>query len=80
MQIVKQFLNKTTFEKVKFVYPKSEESLEAMKSYFDLENLPIEFGGKSTSKYNYQEYSRLMVQDDLKSDAFWGIHQKISQG
>jgi len=78
MQIVKYFLDSKTFQKVKFVYPKNKDSVELMKSYFDEENLPKELGGKSTMSYNHEEFSRLMVQDDLKCAAFWGSDEKLS--
>ncbi|WVY91970.1 hypothetical protein V8G54_037484 [Vigna mungo] len=77
-KIVKYFLDSKTFQKVKFVYPKNKDSVELMKSYFDEENLPKELGGKSTMRYNHEEFSRLMVQDDLKCAAFWGPDEKPS--
>ncbi|MED6197986.1 hypothetical protein PIB30_061904 [Stylosanthes scabra] len=77
-KIVKYFFDTKTLEKVKFVYPKNKDSVELMKSYFDDENLPKEFGGKSTMKYNHEEYSRLMVQDDLKCAAFWGSEAEVA--
>ncbi|KAL4372581.1 hypothetical protein AHAS_Ahas06G0280100 [Arachis hypogaea] len=77
-KIVKYFLDTKTFEKVKFVYPKNKDSVELMKSYFDDENLPKELGGKSTMKYNHEEFSRLMVQDDLKCAAFWGPESEVA--
>ncbi|XP_027939667.1 phosphatidylinositol transfer protein 3 isoform X2 [Vigna unguiculata] len=77
-KIVKYFLDSKTFQKVKFVYPKNKDSVELMKSYFDEENLPKELGGKSTMSYNHEEFSRLMVQDDLKCAAFWGSDEKLS--
>lgn len=78
MQIVKYFLDSKTFQKVKFVYPKNKDSVELMKSYFDEENLPKELGGKSILNYNHEEFSRLMIQDDLKCAAFWGSDNKLS--
>lgn len=77
MQIVKYFLDNKTFQKVKFVYPKNKDSVELMKSYFDEENLPKELGGKSKMSYNHEEFSKLMVQDDLKCAAFWGSDDKL---
>lgn len=77
-KIVKYFLDNKTFQKVKFVYPKNRDSVELMKSYFDEENLPKELGGKSTMSYNHEEFSKLMVQDDLKCEAFWGSSDKLS--
>lgn len=77
MQIVKHFLNNKTFEKVKFVYPRKKESVELMKLYFDLENLPKDFGGEAMSKYDHEEFSRLMAQDDLKCAVFWGAEDEL---
>ncbi|XVE82627.1 hypothetical protein DITRI_Ditri16bG0021200 [Diplodiscus trichospermus] len=65
-----------TAQKVKFVYPKNKDSVELMKSYFDIENLPSEFGGQGTLKYDHEEFSRLMAQDDVKTAKFWGIDEK----
>ncbi|KAL8153928.1 hypothetical protein V2J09_011688 [Rumex salicifolius] len=45
-KVVKYFLDTKTFERVKFVYQKNNESVELMKSCFDMENLPVEFGGE----------------------------------
>ena len=75
---MKYFLDTKTFHKVKFVYPKNKESVELMKQYFDEENLPTDFGGKAILTYDYEEFSRLMTQDDVKSVAFWGSNEKIN--
>jgi hypothetical protein len=72
VQIVKYFLDNKTFQKVKFVYPKNKDSVELMRSYFDEENLPSTLGGKSILNYNHEEFSKIMVQDDLKCADFWG--------
>lgn len=77
-KIVKYFLDNKTFQKVKFVYPKNKDSVELMQSHFDEENLPTELGGKSTMNYNHEEFSKIMVQDDLKCVAFWGSDDKPS--
>lgn len=61
---------------MRFVYPKKQESVELMKSYFDEENLPSEFGGKAQLEYVHEEYSRLMIQDDIKCAAFWEHGEK----
>ncbi|GLU04427.1 hypothetical protein SLE2022_215760 [Rubroshorea leprosula] len=76
-KIVKYFLDAKTFQKVKFVYPNNNDSVELMKSYFDEENLPIEFGGKAELQYNHEEFSKLMVQDDVKSANLWGSDDKL---
>lgn len=78
MQIVQYFLDPKTFQKVKFVYPKNKESVELMKSYFDVDNLPIEFGGKATMKYDHEAFSKLMVQDDVKGAKYWGFVEKTA--
>lgn len=79
MQIVKYFLDAKTFQKVKFVYPKNKDSVELMQSFFDEDNLPTEFGGKAILKYNHEEFSRQMVQDDLKALNVWGLDQKVEK-
>jgi regulatory protein YycH of two-component signal transduction system YycFG len=66
-----------TVQKVKFVYPKNKESVELMRSYFDVDNLPIEFGGEATMKYDHEDFSRLMAQDDVKAAKFKGFDQTI---
>lgn len=72
-RIVKYFMDPKTFQKVKFVYPKNKDSAELMKSYFDVDNLPTEFGGTATTlNYDHEEFSRLMAQDDVKAAKFWG--------
>ncbi|GAB2279530.1 hypothetical protein Dimus_014170 [Dionaea muscipula] len=76
---VKYFLDPRTFDKVKFVYPNNKESVEIMKSYFDVENLPSEFGGNATLEYNHEEFSRRMIEDDIKSAKFWGSEGKTCQ-
>nr|GLL18186.1 random slug protein 5-like [Ipomoea trifida] len=74
-KIVKYFLDPITFQKVKFVYPKNKDSVELMKSYFDMDNLPTEFGGKATLNYDHEEFSRLMAQDDVKTAKWWGFEK-----
>ncbi|CAL9027077.1 unnamed protein product [Prunus brigantina] len=73
---VKYFLDPKTFQKVKFVYPKGKESVELMKTFFDVENLPSEFGGQATLKYDHEEFSRMMAEDDVKTAKFWGFDDK----
>ncbi|KAG6626811.1 phosphatidylinositol transfer protein 3 [Carya illinoinensis] len=76
-KIVKYFLEAKTFQKVKFVYPKNNDSVELMRSYFDEENLPSEFGGKAMLNYDHEEFTRQMSQDDVKSAALWGFEKKL---
>lgn len=75
-KVVKYFLDPKTFHKVKFVYLKNKESVALMESCFDVDNLPTEFGGKATMKYDHEEFSRLMIQDDVKTAKFWGLDKK----
>ncbi|CAH9067369.1 unnamed protein product [Cuscuta europaea] len=72
-KVVKYFVDPKTTQKIKFVYPNDEDSLEFMKTYFDSENLPSDFGGKATLKYDHEEFSRLMAQEDVKTITFWGL-------
>ncbi|CAA2946962.1 random slug 5-like [Olea europaea subsp. europaea] len=75
-KVVKYFVDQKTFQKIKFVYPNNKDSLELMKSFFDAENLPSEFGGKATLTYDHEEFSRLMIQDDIKTAKFWGFDEE----
>lgn len=50
--------------------------MELMKSYFDVEDLPSEFGGNGTLTYDHEEFSRMMAEDDVKTAKFWGIGDK----
>ncbi|CAK9176358.1 unnamed protein product [Ilex paraguariensis] len=79
-KIVKYFLDQKTFQKVKFVYPKNKDSVELMRSYFDVDNLPGEFGGKATLNYDHEEFSRLMAEDDVKAAKLWGFDDKHHSG
>ncbi|XP_019182962.1 PREDICTED: random slug protein 5-like isoform X1 [Ipomoea nil] len=72
-KIVKYFVDPKTSQKIKFVYPNNQDSMEVMKTCFDSENLPREFGGKTTLKYDHEEFSRLMTQEDVKTAKFWGF-------
>ncbi|XP_031255059.1 phosphatidylinositol transfer protein 3 [Pistacia vera] len=78
-KVIKYFLDPKTSEKVKFVYTDDKNSVEFMKSLFDVENLPSEFGGKATLNYDHEEFSRLMAQDDVKTAKFWGFDEKPFQ-
>lgn len=73
---VKYFFDPKTAQKVKFVYPKDKASVDLMGSYFDVENLPKEFGGEATLKYDHEEFSRLMAEDDVKTSKFWGLDKR----
>lgn len=73
---VKYFLDPKTAQKVSFVYPNSKSSDNFMKTLFDLENLPCEFGGKATLKYDHEEFSRMMAEDDVKTAKLWGFDER----
>lgn len=47
-----------------------------MKKFFDIDNLPSEFGGKATLEYDHEEFSRMMAEDDVKTAKFWGFDEK----
>lgn len=72
-KVVKYFLDPKTFQKVKFVYPKNKDSVELMRSYFDMDNLPTELGGNATLQYDHEDFSRQMAQDDVKTAKLWGF-------
>uniref|UniRef100_A0A7N0T844 CRAL-TRIO domain-containing protein n=1 Tax=Kalanchoe fedtschenkoi TaxID=63787 RepID=A0A7N0T844_KALFE len=75
-KVVKYFLDPITFQKVNFIYSKNKDSVELMGSFFDTENLPSEFGGKASLKYDHEEFSKLMTQYDIKTASYWGLDQK----
>ncbi|KAL2552431.1 Sec14p-like phosphatidylinositol transfer family protein [Forsythia ovata] len=77
-KVVKYFVRKKTYEKIRFVYPNNKDSVELMKKFFNPENLPSEFGGKAPLKYEHEEFSRLMTQDDAKNAKFWGFDSSPS--
>ncbi|XP_006650519.1 phosphatidylinositol transfer protein PDR17 [Oryza brachyantha] len=75
-KVTKHFLDPKSIQKVNFVYLKNDESMKIMHKYIDPEVLPVEFGGKSNVVYNHEEYSKLMVQDDIKMASFWASDTK----
>ncbi|XP_021304856.1 phosphatidylinositol transfer protein PDR16 isoform X2 [Sorghum bicolor] len=75
-KVIKIFLDPKSIEKVNFVYQKDEESMKVMYKYIDPEVLPVEFGGKNNVVYNHEEYSELMIQDDIKTANFWAVDAK----
>ncbi|MQL69378.1 hypothetical protein Taro_001699 [Colocasia esculenta] len=76
-KVVKFFLDTKTFQKVKFIYPKNKESLELMHRNFDMEVLPVEFGGRNRLEYDHEEFSKLMVKDDIRAANIWGLGHKV---
>lgn len=79
-KIVKYFLDPMTFQKVKFIYPKNEETVDLIQRNFDIQTLPKEFGGKNDMQYNHEEFSRLMQKDDMRMAGFWESNEKSKQG
>ncbi|CAN1163686.1 Phosphatidylinositol transfer protein 3 [Linum perenne] len=77
-KVVKYFLDPRTIQKVNFVYPKNRGSVEVMRSHFDDQNLPTDFGGEANLKYDHAEFSKLMLEDDVKTASFWGFDTKPS--
>jgi len=68
---VKYFLDPRSIEKLNFVYLKDEESMKVLYKCIDPEVLPVEFGGKNSVVYNHEEYSKLMLQEDIETSSFW---------
>ncbi|RLN18834.1 random slug protein 5-like [Panicum miliaceum] len=75
-KVIKVFLDPKTIEKVNFVYQKDEESMKVLYKYIDPEVLPVEFGGNNNVAYNHEEYSELMMKDDIKTANFWADDAK----
>ncbi|PAN45282.1 hypothetical protein PAHAL_9G107500 [Panicum hallii] len=75
-KVIKVFLDPKTIEKVNFVYQKDEESMKVLHKYIDPEVLPVEFGGNNNVAYNHEEYSELMMKDDIKTANFWADDAK----
>lgn len=75
-KIAKMFLDPVTIKKVKFVYPKNDESMDLLKQRFDIDVLPVQFGGRSAAEYNHEEFSRMMIKDDIKAAGVWGLEHK----
>jgi hypothetical protein len=53
------------------VYLKDEESMKVLYKCIDPEVLPVESGGKNSVVYNHEEYSKLMLQEDIETSSFW---------
>lgn len=68
--MVKPFLEKKTYRKVKFVYSDKPESKKVMDYLFDMEMLESCFGGRNTGGFNYDDYAKCMIEEDKKMDEF----------
>ncbi|KAI4321590.1 hypothetical protein MLD38_034955 [Melastoma candidum] len=78
-KVVKYFLDAKTFQKVKFVYPKNKDSMDFMRTIFDEENLPSEFGGRAVLAYDHEEFSKMMLRDDKKAATMLCYDQKTEK-
>ncbi|VAI01876.1 unnamed protein product [Triticum turgidum subsp. durum] len=70
-QVLKVLVDPKSAQKLNFVYKENEESMKTMYSHIDPEVLPVEFGGKNNVVYNHEDYSKLMIKDDIKRASFW---------
>ncbi|XP_074570837.1 uncharacterized protein LOC141827481 [Curcuma longa] len=77
-KVVKYFMDPKTSQKVKFVYPKNQESMEVMSDFFDLDVLSVEFGGRNKVEYEHEAFSKMMEEDDVKTAKFWDLHHQAS--
>ncbi|PAN45284.1 hypothetical protein PAHAL_9G107600 [Panicum hallii] len=73
---VKYFLDPRSIEKLNFVYLKDEESMKVLYKCIDPEVLPVDFGGRNNVAYNHEEYTKLMLKDDIKTSSFWSDDAK----
>ncbi|CAL4918782.1 unnamed protein product [Urochloa decumbens] len=73
---VKYFLDPRSIEKLNFVYMKDEESMKVLYKCIDPEVLPVDFGGRNNVEYNHEDYSKLMLEDDIKTSSFWADDSK----
>ncbi|KAK6779125.1 hypothetical protein RDI58_025843 [Solanum bulbocastanum] len=62
--LVKPFLEKRTYKKVKFVYPNDVDTQKVMEDLFDMDKLESSFGGKCTQGFDYVTYSNRMREGD----------------
>lgn len=69
--VVKPFLERKTYNKVKFVYPNDHNSLKIMEEHFDMDKLESSFGGNSQVGFNITDYAARMREDDTKMPLFW---------
>jgi hypothetical protein len=69
VQIVKPFLDPKTFRKVKFVYSKNAESQKILSELFEEDAVKSIF--EDPNDYNFEEYAKLMQEDDQKSALYW---------
>ncbi|KAK1644460.1 hypothetical protein QYE76_062265 [Lolium multiflorum] len=70
-KVIKVFLDPKSIQKINFVYKDNEESMKTLYKHIDPEVLPVDFGGKNDVEYNHEDYSRLMMKDDINTASFW---------
>ncbi|XP_002984166.2 phosphatidylinositol transfer protein PDR16 [Selaginella moellendorffii] len=70
--VIKPFLHPSTCKKVKFVY---SSNLKLLHDIFDMSKVETAFGGGSSSNFNCHDYGKVMQQDDLRIDSYWGIQR-----
>ncbi|CAL9049964.1 uncharacterized protein LOC135637250 isoform X2 [Musa acuminata AAA Group] len=78
-KVVKYFLDSKTFLKAKFIYPKNKESMELLRKHFDLDVLPVEFGGRNQVQYNHEEFSKMMIAEDAVKASLRSLEEKTPQ-
>jgi hypothetical protein len=64
LQIVKQFLEPTLQEKIKFIYSNNAESQRIMADMFDMDKLESAFGGRNTASLDITKYAERMRRRD----------------
>ena len=45
--------------------------MQTLYKHIDPDVLPVEFGGKNNVVYNYEDYSKSMTKDDIKTANLW---------
>lgn len=68
MQMVRPFIEPKTFQKVQFVYSDDLQSQQIMEDLFDVDKLESAFGGRNPNGFNYNEYSKVMVENERKRE------------
>lgn len=63
-KIVKQFLEPTLQDKIKFVYNNNAESQRIMADMFDMDKLESAFGGRNTAILDITKYAERMRRRD----------------
>ncbi|KAK8942686.1 Patellin-3 [Platanthera zijinensis] len=69
-KVVKPFLERKTYKKVRFVYSDIPESQNIMSELFDMDELEQALGGRNQYTFNYTHFARRMIEDDEKMEAF----------